>query len=51
MEFKMWLFVIKKIAQTYDAATVVYASMPEATKESLLKEYEQGPWVVKPATS
>jgi len=36
----MWLFVIKKLGQTYDAALMIYEQLPNERKEELKKEYE-----------
>ena len=39
MEFELWLFAIKQLAQTYEMYQVIYSQMPEAEKEDLRNEY------------
>lgn len=40
MDFKLWLFVIKHIGQTYDTAAFVYDRMSEDEKKALQEEYK-----------
>ncbi len=40
MDFTLWLFAIKKLGQTYDAAKTVFDAMPPEEQEELRKEYE-----------
>lgn len=40
MDFKLWLFAIKHIGQTYDMAALVYDRMPEEEKKTLQEEYK-----------
>lgn len=40
MTFELWLFTIKKLAQTYDATITIFEQLPDAEKERLRKEYE-----------
>ena len=39
MSFEMWLFAIKKLAQSYDMALTIYEQLSDAEKEQLKKEY------------
>ncbi len=39
MSFELWLFAMKSIGQTPDAAMMVFNNMPESEKEELRKEY------------
>jgi hypothetical protein len=41
MTFELWLFAIKHLGQTYDAALAIYNTFPEDRKEELRKEYEE----------
>ncbi|MCR4762522.1 MAG: hypothetical protein K5696_03245 [Lachnospiraceae bacterium] len=40
MTFELWLFAMKKLGQTPDAAKLVFDNMPDAEKEELVKEYQ-----------
>ena len=40
MNFELWLFTIKRLGQTVDAARMIYENMSEEEKEKLRKEYE-----------
>ena len=40
MEFELWLFAIKKLAQNYDVAQIIYDNMPQDEKRKLRNEYE-----------
>ena len=39
MSFELWLFAMKNIGQTPDAAQLVFDNMPESEKEELRREY------------
>ena len=39
MSFEMWLFAIKKLAQSYDMALTIYEQLSDEEKEQLKKEY------------
>ncbi len=41
MEFELWLFAIKNLAQTYEMSQVIYSQLPQGEKDSLKKEYER----------
>lgn len=40
MSFELWLFAVKKLAQTQDAALLIYENFPEEEKEQLKKEFK-----------
>ncbi len=39
MSFEMWLFAVKKFAQTYEMAITIFEQLPEDEKEELRLEY------------
>ena len=41
MNFELWLFAIKQLGQTMDAAKMIYDGLSDEDKERLKKEYEQ----------
>ncbi len=41
MSFEIWLFAIKKFAQSYDMAMLIYNQLPEDQKKDLQNEYQQ----------
>ena len=41
MSFELWLFTVKRLGQTYDAAIAIYENLPEDQKDALKKEYEE----------
>jgi hypothetical protein len=41
MSFELWLFTIKRLGQTYDAALAIYENLPDEQKEELRKEFEE----------
>ncbi len=40
MEFELWLFAVKQLAQTYEMSQVIFSQLPDAEKEDLRKEYD-----------
>ena len=40
MTFELWLFAVKHLGQTYDAALAIFNTFPGDKKEELKKEYE-----------
>ncbi|MBO6107977.1 MAG: pseudouridine-5'-phosphate glycosidase [Eubacterium sp.] len=40
MSFEVWLFAVKKFAQNYDVALLIFNNLPESEKERLRQEYE-----------
>lgn len=40
MSFEMWLFAIKKFAQSYDMALAIYEQLSEGEKMRLKDEYQ-----------
>ena len=40
MTFELWLFTIKRLGQTYDAAIMIYRQLSEDRKDELKKEYD-----------
>lgn len=40
MNFELWLFTIKRLAQTMDAAKLIYDGMSPGAQEELRKEYD-----------
>lgn len=41
MNFSLWLFVIKKLAQTQEMSEKIYEQMDETTKKELQDEYKR----------
>ena len=41
MSFELWLFAVKRLAQTQDAAQLIYDGLSDADKERLKKEYDE----------
>ena len=41
MEFELWLFAVKQLAQSYEMTQVIYSQLPQGEKDSLKKEYER----------
>ncbi len=41
MDFSLWLFASKQLAQTYEMSQVIYQQLPEAEKKVLKKEYNR----------
>ena len=41
MEFELWLFAIKNLAQTYEMSQVIFSQLPQAEKDDLRREYEK----------
>ncbi len=41
MEFELWLFAIKNLAQTYEMSQMIYSQLPKAEKDALKDEYER----------
>lgn len=44
MPFKTWLFALKNLGQTMDAAELIYANMSDEAKQELLDEYKNSQW-------
>ncbi len=44
MNFELWLFSIKRLAQTMDAAKLIYDGLSPEEKEELQKEYNAYMW-------
>ena len=40
MSFEVWLFAVKKFAQNYDVALLIFNNLPDSEKERLRQEYE-----------
>lgn len=40
MTFELWLYAVKKLAQTYDAAIMIFTQMSAEDQTELKKEYE-----------
>ena len=40
MEFELWLFAIKQLAQSYEMSQVIYSQLTDAEKEDLHREYD-----------
>lgn len=40
MSFEVWLFAVKKFAQNYDVAQLIFNNLPDSEKERIRKEYE-----------
>jgi len=41
MGFDLWLFAVKRLAQTFEMAQQIFNQLPEEEKERLLKEYHE----------
>ncbi len=41
MDFELWLFAVKRLAQTYEMAREIYAQLPEEEKQRLQEEYKK----------
>ncbi len=41
MSFEMWLFAIKKFAQSYEVAQLLFENLSEEAKADLRREYEE----------
>ncbi len=41
MSFEVWLFAVKKFAQNYDVALLIFNNLPDSEKERLREEYEE----------
>ncbi|MBQ7564901.1 MAG: hypothetical protein IJT16_13055 [Lachnospiraceae bacterium] len=41
MEFELWLFAVKNLAQTYEMSQVIFGQLPKAEQEDLRKEYRK----------
>lgn len=41
MNFELWLFTIKRLGQTMDAAKMIFDGMSEDEQDKIRKEYEQ----------
>lgn len=41
MPFELWLFAVKRLAQTYEMVEPIYSQLSEMEKQTLRKEYEQ----------
>ena len=41
MNFELWLYVIKRLGQTTDAAKMIYEGLTEEEKEKIRQEYEE----------
>ena len=39
MSFEVWLFAVKKFAQNYDVALLIFNNLPDSEKERLRQEY------------
>ena len=39
MDFELWLFAVKRLAQTYEMAREIFAQLPEEEKQRLRDEY------------
>ena len=40
ISFEVWLFAVKKFAQNYDVALLIFNNLPDSEKERLRQEYE-----------
>ena len=40
MNFELWLFAIKRLGQTMDAAQMIYEQLSEEEKDKLKEEYD-----------
>lgn len=41
MSFELWLFTVKRLGQTFDAAKMIYDGLDERRQEEIKKEYEE----------
>ncbi len=41
MSFELWLYTVKKIAQTMAMTMTIFDSLPESTKNKLSNEYKE----------
>lgn len=41
MPFELWLFAVKRLAQTYEMVEPIFSQLSEVEKQTLRKEYEQ----------
>jgi len=41
MTFELWLYAVKKLAQTYHAAVMIFNQMSEERQIELRKEFEE----------
>ncbi len=41
MEFELWLFAVKQLAQSYEVCQLIYSQLTQAEKDELRKEYER----------
>ena len=41
MNFELWLFTIKRLAQTVDAAKMIFDGLSAEQQEEIRKEYEE----------
>ncbi len=41
MNFELWLYAVKRLAQTMDAAKLIFDNMPPTLKSDLLREYDE----------
>ena len=41
LNFELWLFTVKNLGQTYDAAQLIYEHLSEEQKQELKMEYEK----------
>ncbi len=41
MEFELWLFAVKQLAQTYEMSQVIFSQLPDAEKKDLRDEYDK----------
>lgn len=41
MTFELWLFAVKKLAQTYDATIVIFNQLSNERQVELRKEYDE----------
>ena len=41
MDFDLWLFAVKRLAQTYEMAHEIFEQLPEEEKKRLQEEYKK----------
>ena len=41
MNFELWLFTMKRLGQTMDAAKMIFDNLSEEDQERIRKEYEE----------
>ena len=41
MNFELWLFAMKRLGQTMDAAKMIFDNLSEEEQEKIRKEYEE----------